>query len=311
MKKLSFSPQNGRSGVDIFLPEGVDLERRPTPGTLTHIGVICKRDVYEFQRDEGSPTAWMLLKNEGDVKPLSNCLKIGSWGAGFNATAVHLIACKTGSTTILEEIGYKGRSSKIRLWEQSEEQYVDAPSLLVKGVIDAGDPVKIIPGEWEEKQGKRFALFDSSGERVAEKTPVKGCLIRLGVVDSTAVYQVQPDEEGPIWVSIRPTPRKGVECGAGAHIVFNGYKDTCLIGGDEGMRFTEKPDPFKPRRTAYEYVVDTEAKLVPIYDDLMRHDGAATNPGTAPEKSQRAEPELPKETLGNSALADALKGLGL
>jgi len=120
---------NGRWGIQITHPEGMNLELGPVEGTLRSVGKSAGIECFEFVPKKGS---WVLAAREDlySIEGASCACKMGLQG-NSNATVLIL-----GPSAIVKYVGYKGRSSSYHLYINGEKQDAPVSVLLALGLIE-------------------------------------------------------------------------------------------------------------------------------------------------------------------------------
>jgi hypothetical protein len=127
---FSATSTNGRWGLDVTAPEGTTW---PAKGHMVDYGTTAGRRLFSFV--PGADGQWFYVA-KCFVKPMAGCVVVHTVGlqSGADATIV-----AGGDFMVFREIGYKGRSSTVRVFNKGEEE-TELPLAIMRAL-------GIVPGE--------------------------------------------------------------------------------------------------------------------------------------------------------------------
>ena len=127
---------NGRWGMAIVGPDGTKL---PAQGSLSNIGTVAGIETYQFY--PGETKTWVLAG--GDIKAHGGATTVVSRDLQSSQTATIILL---GPEAVIEQYGYKRRSSRYVAYVNGEERDIPASILLAMGIIASeSTPTTSIP----------------------------------------------------------------------------------------------------------------------------------------------------------------------
>lgn len=120
---------NGRWGLAIVGPEGSKL---PCQGAIRRLGEVSGIDTWLLE--PGETGTWVMVA--GEVTVHGGATVVREMGLQSNNHASILLI---GPQAVIEEHGYKGRSSWIKAYINGEAKVIPSPVLLAMGLIKGGD----------------------------------------------------------------------------------------------------------------------------------------------------------------------------
>ena len=116
---------NGRWGMAIVGPEGTKL---PAQGSLASLGTVAGIETYLFTPSETG--TWILAG--GDLQPHGGATTVRTMNLQSSSSATILLL---GPEAVVEQYGYKRRSSRFVAYVAGEAQDIPASILLAMGII--------------------------------------------------------------------------------------------------------------------------------------------------------------------------------
>ena len=127
---------NGRWGMAIVGPEGTKL---PAQGSLASLGTVAGIETYLFTPSETG--TWILAG--GDLQPRGGATTVRTMNLQSSSSATILLL---GPEAVIEQYGYKRRSSRYVAYVNGEARDIPASILLAMGIIASeSTPTTSIP----------------------------------------------------------------------------------------------------------------------------------------------------------------------
>jgi len=123
-----------RGQYDHMKITGVDELSAPVRGVMEDLGVIGVWKVFSFTPDPKADTAWVLSHAGRGTVAIQGARVV--YGVSSHGEATDLVAI-SGGVAVVRQIGYKGRSSRIKVWEEFNPSPKDGADLLLAGTIVA------------------------------------------------------------------------------------------------------------------------------------------------------------------------------
>lgn len=127
---------NGRWGLAIVGPAGTTM---PAQGSLVGLGTIAGIETYRFT--PGETETWILAG--GDIQPHSGARQVASMGLQSSQVSAILLL---GPEAVVEQHGYKRRSSRFVAYVAGEARDIPASILLAMGLV-APESAPAVPPE--------------------------------------------------------------------------------------------------------------------------------------------------------------------
>lgn len=125
---------NGRWGLVVVGPEGVEF---PAQGSLRHVGNVAGMTTYEFL--PGDTGTWVLPA--GDVKVHGGATLIARESLQSYQVASLLLL---GPQAVIEQYGYKQRSSRIVAYINGEVVEIPGTVLAAMGLLQADGEIAVV-----------------------------------------------------------------------------------------------------------------------------------------------------------------------
>lgn len=137
MKTYSKRSTNGRWGIQVLHPEGINMET-PQEGTLTSLGTSAGMTCFKFE--PGQTGTWVIAGD--DMNPVAGCEAVVHMDLQ-SSDYVSILVCR--NFAVWKEYSYKRRSAQFWMLKDGKANYAETAILLDAGIVKPAQAPEKVP----------------------------------------------------------------------------------------------------------------------------------------------------------------------